>query len=182
MSFDWKSIVKSVAPMLGTALGGPFGGAAAKILVNVLDPAGKTDPSDDSSVSKLVTDAMGDLNKVAQIQQAEQQFKLQMAQLGYQNEKDLEEIAYKDRDSARNREIQIRDWTPKVLGFLITVGFFGILAFMLKYEVPAQSKDVLNIMIGALGTAWISVVTYYFGSSAGSARKTDLMATKDGQG
>jgi hypothetical protein len=181
MSFDWKSMIKSVAPMIGTALGGPFGGAATKMLLNVLDPAGKTDPNSDSDVSKLVSDAMGDLNKVAQIQQAEQQFKLQMAQLGFQNEKDLADIAFEDRSSARNREIQVRDWTPKVLGFLITMGFFGILIFMLKWDIPDKSRDVLNIMLGALGTAWISVVTYYFGSSAGSDKKTDLLADKGGQ-
>jgi len=178
MAFDWKATLKSVAPMIGTALGGPFGGAAAKVLVGVLDPSGKTDSGSDSEVAKLVADAMGDINKVAQIQQAEQQFKLQMTQLGFENQRDLETIAFKDRDSARNREIQIRDWTPKVLGFIITVGFFGILVFMMKYDIPDKSRDVLNIMIGALGTAWISVVTYYFGSSAGSARKTEMMEKK----
>jgi len=178
MSFDWKSMIKSVAPMIGTALGGPFGGAATKVLVNVLDPANKTDAHDDEQVSALVADAMGDLNKVAQIQQAEQQFKVQMAQLGFENEKALAEVGFKDRDSARNREIQIRDWTPKVLGFIITLGFFGILVFMLKHDIPDKSRDVLNIMLGALGTAWISVVTYYFGSSAGSDRKTEMLADK----
>ena len=33
---DWKALVKTVAPVLGTALGGPLGGAATKFLTGKL--------------------------------------------------------------------------------------------------------------------------------------------------
>ncbi len=36
MGFDWKSIVSSVAPVLGTALGGPLGGVAARAAMDAL--------------------------------------------------------------------------------------------------------------------------------------------------
>lgn len=63
----------------------------------------------------------------------------------------------------------------------MTLGFFGILSFMLVQSPPDGARDVLNIMLGALATAWISIVAYYFGSSSGSAEKTRLMSKGGGQ-
>lgn len=51
---------------------------------------------------------------------------------------------------------------------------------MLTHTVPNDSKDVLNIMLGALGTAWITVVAYFYGSSSGSAAKTAALAKLSG--
>ena len=67
---------------------------------------------------------------------------------------------------------------PKALGLFITAGFFGLLAYLLKFEPPAGSRDLINILFGALSTAWIGVVSYYFGSSAGSTRKDEILGGK----
>lgn len=80
-----------------------------------------------------------------------------------------------DRDSARNREIQVRGNTPAILAFSVTAGFFGVLMVMMFVEIPISAKDVLYVMVGSLGTAWTGVMAYYFGSSAGSAAKHDLI-------
>ena len=82
-----------------------------------------------------------------------------------------------DRDSARKREESVRDWMPGILATSVTIGFFGLLAFMLKYDVPENNRDVLNIMLGSLGTAWLSIITYYFGSSLSSAKKDAVIST-----
>ncbi len=34
--FDWKSVVKAAAPWIGTALGGPLGSAAGKLVAVAL--------------------------------------------------------------------------------------------------------------------------------------------------
>jgi hypothetical protein len=68
-----------------------------------------------------------------------------------------------------------------VLAYGVTLGFFGLLYWLMRHEVPASSKDILNVMLGSLGTAWISVVTYYFGSSAGSEAKNDIIARQASQ-
>ena len=175
MAFDWKALVKSIAPSIGTALGGPLGGMAGLALTKAL---GISDDGhkDEAALAAAVQGASPD--QLLSLKKADQEFAVQMQKLGFENVEALEAIAAGDRASARDREIKTGDWTPKVLGLIITAGFFGLLYYLLRHEPPAGSRDILNIMLGSLGSAWIGVVTYYFGSSAGSARKTELMQTK----
>lgn len=43
-------------------------------------------------------------------------------------------------------------------------------------ELPGSVKDILLLLVGALITIVKDVYSYYFGSSEGSARKTELLA------
>jgi len=175
MSFDWKALVKSIAPTIGTALGGPLGGVAGLALTKALgvsDAAAKDEPALAAAIQGASPD------QLLSLKQADQDFALQMEKLGFQNLEALEAISAGDRANAREREIKTQDWTPKVLGITITIGFFGLLSWLLCREPPEKSRDILNIMMGSLGSAWIGVVSYYFGSSVGSARKTELMTAK----
>ena len=72
--------------------------------------------------------------------------------------------------------MMVKDWTPSVLGYIVTVGFFGLLAYLATHDVPNTSERILDVMIGSLGTAWIGIINYYYGSSSGSSRKTELLA------
>jgi hypothetical protein len=63
------------------------------------------------------------------------------------------------------------DKVAAILAYALTAGFFILLFMFIFFQVPAGSKDVLQIMLGILGTAWIAVITYYFGSSSGSKAK-----------
>lgn len=84
----------------------------------------------------------------------------------------LAQIDATDRASAREREVNAKD-TQNVfrLAVAVTMGFFGTLGYMLLEPVPSGSERVIDVMLGSLGTAWIAVVSYYFGSSHGSAKK-----------
>jgi len=99
------------------------------------------------------------------------QFDSRMAELQTQAELKLAELETQDRNSARQREATIKDLTPSILAYSITAGFFGVLFYMLNYEVPQAEREVLFVMLGSLGTAWTGIIAYYFGSSAGSAAK-----------
>lgn len=167
---DWKVVVSTVAPWLGTALGGPLGGVAVSAVADALGLSEKTEGAIKQALAGVTPEQM------LAIKAADQSFALQMQELGVKNVKDLEQIAAADRDSARKREVEVKDNTPRVLAYAITLGFFGVVTFMLLSSVPAGSRDILNIMLGTLGTAWTGVVAYYHGSTASSAQKNKLLA------
>lgn len=131
---------------------------------------------DDTALAAAVQGATPD--QLILLKRADQDFALQMQKLGFDSIRELEAIAAGDRVDARAREIKTGDWTPKALGIGITLGFFGLLGYLMRHEPPAGSRDILNIMLGSLGSAWIGVTTYYFGSSAGSDRKTEILGRK----
>lgn len=161
-----KSVLATVAPLIGTAIGGPFGGLAGSLLAKAL---GTNDPK---AIEAAITSTDPDI--LLKLKQADNDFKAQMEALQISEEK----LTFDDRANARSREVSLRDWTPTILAYGITAGFFTVLAYMIRFGSPktGEGGEAFLIMLGALGAAWTGVVAYYFGSSAGSAAKTDTIA------
>ena len=152
-------LLGQVAPSIATALGGPLAGVAVRTLSNAL--FGHEDASE-QQVSEALSTATPD--QLAAIKKIDADFKVQMKSLDI----DLERIAAGDRDSARQMQRETKDWTPKVLAFFITFGFFGALVWILIFGIPKTGTEVLLMMLGSLSTSWTGVVQFYYGSSAGS--------------
>jgi hypothetical protein len=176
---NWKSIASVVgrsAPLLGTLLGGPAGAAVGGLVAAALGTG--SDP--DSIATCLAADPAAAL-KLAQYE-SDNRVKLQQMTLAHADNLiaatvQLNAADVADRSSAREREVNAKDTlTPQLLAFLITAGFFGILGFLLWVGKPPVGGDALLVMLGSLATAWTAVIAYYFGSSSGSDRKTELMA------
>lgn len=68
-----------------------------------------------------------------------------------------------------------------ILGILIVIGFFGSLCMLLLRPDTLNeiNKGPIMLLVGALVAAFSLLVGFYFGSSAGSARKTDMIAKAD---
>ena len=164
-----KSILGTVAPFLGAMVGGPFGAAAGKLLGEFL--LGDENASN-ADIEKALSSASPET--LVKLRKIDSDYKTKMASLGIDEQK----IAAMDRDSARKRQVSVKDTIPSVLAVMLTLGFFGILFAMMYYPIQAAAKSVIDIMLGSLGTAWISCITYYFGSSYGSQIKTQLMKDK----
>lgn len=175
MDIDWKQLVGKIAPTIGTALGGPLGGMAVTAIAEALGIDDKTEEAVRATIAGATPD------QLIALKQADQAFALKMRELGFSNLQAIERIAADDRANARNREIQLRDATPKILAYAVTIGFFGVLFFLLAVGKPVSGGDALLVMLGALGTAWAGIISYYFGTSAGSARKDVLMYGRQGK-
>lgn len=179
MGFDWKKVLGVAAPMIGTALGGPLGGAAASTLVAKLGLSkdGKpVDPTNQADFAEAMADALLQPEQIVQLRLAEQEFTKNMAELGLKTKEDLLRIDSEDRANAREREVKTGDKTPKYLAWLVILVTFGLEGSMLFHQLPPGTDPViLGRILGTLDMAAGLVLGYYYGSSAGSSAKNDLL-------
>lgn len=166
--FDWRETLRSVAPGIAAAFGGPLAGAAVKILGDKL--LGSPNASEEDVASALANGTLtGD--QIRALREAEMSFEVEMARVDQARDGAILE----DKKDARAMQVAVRSWVPAALAIFVTVGFFTIL-LGLMYGTLNTNNDALLIMLGSLGTAWTGIIAYYFGSSAGSARKDELAA------
>jgi predicted nucleic acid-binding protein len=167
---DWKTIISTVAPWIGTALGGPLGGMAVEAAANALGISDKTADAVKQALSGATPEQMLALKK------ADQEFSLQMQTLGFKQITDLENIAANDRKDARSMQIAARSNVPALLSILVTVGYFGILMGMMLGALKVSDSQALLLMLGSLSTGWGVVMAFWFGTTNDSGRKTELIA------
>ena len=161
---DW---IKTIAPMVGTALAGPLGGAAAAFIADKLGVSDRTV----EAVSKVLNDGKLSPEQILAVKQAEIEFQKFLES----NKIKLEEIAAADRGSARAMLTATKARTPAVLTYIITLGFFGVLGAMFYWPEVKESAPLM-IMLGSLGTAWTGACAFWFGTTHGSQSKNDLLA------
>lgn len=58
-----------------------------------------------------------------------------------------------------------------IIGGLVIVGFFTLLVVLVFKPIPQENSELLYLVVGALVGSFGTIVTYNFGSSAGSADK-----------
>lgn len=167
---DWQTIIKTVAPWIGTALGGPLGGMAVEAAASALGVSDKTADAVKQALAGVTPDQMLALKK------ADQDFALQMQALGFKQVTDLEAIAAGDRKDARDMQRATRSIMPAVLSCVVTVGFLGLLTGMMLGVLHVSDSQALLLMLGALGAAFGAVIQFWFGTTHDSGRKTDMLA------
>ena len=63
-----------------------------------------------------------------------------------------------------------------VTSVIVLITFGAVMTVALTQQMPAGSETILNMLLGTLAAMATSVVSYWVGSSAGSARKDDRLA------
>ena len=155
------NLLKGVAPGLATAVAGPMGGMAVKMIADKLGV-----PANEQAVADHLTAHPEHMVKLQEI--------------------DLEKIKahYAEMDSARNREIAVASSanvpmlnklvTP-LLALGVTALSFVLFAILIFVDVKPEAKDILIYILGVLSAAVTQILSYYFGSSQGSKDKEDKL-------
>lgn len=162
-----KQIIATIAPLIGTAFGGPLGGLAGNFLASKLG----TPPGDQKALEAAVLSGSPDV--MLKMKEANDAFQSHLADLGVQED----QLAYADTANARQREISVKDITPRVIAYLVII-LVLIAEGSMFFRGQPQGIDgvVLGRILGTLDSALMLVLGYYFGSSSGSAEKTTALS------
>jgi hypothetical protein len=153
-------LLKNVAPGLATAVAGPMGGMAMKMIADKLGV-----PADEKSIEAHLQAHPEDAAKLAEIDLQKMQARAGEMQSARQRELDLVNSA---APLINKLVTPILALTVTMLTFLL----FGVIIFV---EVSPLSKDILIYILGVLSAALTQILSYYFGSSLGSKEKDDKM-------
>ena len=181
MGFDIKHLVKAVskgAPIIGSLLGGPAGGAAGTALA-MLAKAFGADPDNPEEILQAVKD---DPESFIKLKRLEAEHEQELTKLALQSE-----IAHlQDRQSARQREIDVtkatgkKDWNLYITAWTIIIGFFALTGMLMFIPLPKDTNQAVLLLFGALASSFGAIVQYFFGSSKSSSDKTQMLAGLEG--
>jgi hypothetical protein len=187
-----QAMLRPISPTLANLIGSPGQALALAAL-------GRTLLGDDQATLDQIGAALsgGGQDITLKVQQAEQELLQQITQSGTtlnemtvqltQTRLDtlarLDQQAATDRQRAREFQTKTNDSTSKWLAYSVTAAFFVVLMAVLIIPIVWSDKsgsDVSNnpvaqTLLGVLGTGWVSIISFYFGSSVGSKEKTALL-------
>lgn len=175
---DWQDVagvVGKAAPILGSLLGGPAGGAVGALVSSALGtPAG-----DAQAVAAALADPAAAV-KLREIETAHAERLQALAVQAEQQRLAADTAAFataaQDRASARAMQAETRDLTPRLLAGAVVLGWLCVQGWLLGHTVPADMRELVSRLLGTLDAALMLVLGFYFGSSASSARKDAALA------
>lgn len=153
---DLKEVASKAAPVLGTLLAGPAGGAVGALVANAL--GAENDP-------KAVAKALMNPEQVALLQK-----------WAYENQQALEQIALDTlraelADKANARENHKHSPMPAIVTVMMTVIVAALLWALFYMEIPEGNRDVAYMLFGQATALWGASVTYWVGTTRSSAEK-----------
>ena len=149
-----KNIIGTVAPTLGTALGGPMGGMAVNMISKVLmiDPA--SSPQKMQAAMEAATP-----EQLAELKKVEGEFEARMKEL------DVDLFKLETADVQDARKFFSKDWTPRIFGLVALFGFVGYI-FLVTIQPPDQNSDtIVSLVLGYMGGLVSGIASFYFGAS-----------------
>lgn len=179
MWYNIKELIGTSAPVIGTLLGGPAGGAVGGLISKVLGV--------DNTPEAIELALMNNPDALLKIKELETSKELAILQAELEhkridvgsvidnrkldNEKD--QMFLSDKQSARSRQTDSEKATGKVdvalyviAGVIVVAFFVSILALIfITLDKQSGTYELLLMLFGALTTKFGTVVDYFFGAS-----------------
>jgi len=164
-----KKILGGIAPTIGAAVGGPFGGIAMKFLADKFT-GGETGKVEDFLLSS-------NPETLKELKVAELEFQKHLKELDV----DLEKIHAGDRDSAREMAIKTTLMPQMIIAATYLLGYFSALGYLIYLAASGivmseQLADLIKTLMAAFSVGIPIILQFFFGSSSGSKEKTAAMA------
>ena len=149
-------LLKSLAPTVAEAAGGPLAGMAVKMVASKIGVP-------NASVEKIEEILETQPEKAMLVKQADREFQDRIREMEIDLESCKAEVD--DRKDARNKFAD--DPTPKIFAMLALIGFLGYV-FMVTIQPPDANDDgVVNLILGYLGGLVSGISAFFFGGSNG---------------
>lgn len=169
---DWMTTLKQLAPTVASAFLGPLGGTAVAAIGNVL---GVSDATQDK-IAQVIANGQLTPEQISEIKKLELQYQENEKERGFK----YAELEFKDRDSARVNNTA--GGTQKMLfglSLVLLVVTLGSEVTVLFKGLPADVPEIIvGRVLGLMDSVALMVLAYHYGSSQGSAAKTELLASK----
>ena len=174
-----------------------FGDGSAEVVERVKtvvsEVTGVSDPHSESGIEAVEAVLQGKPELAIQIQAqlaqiaADREVEADRAiEAGRRAEFDSLTARITDIDSARKQTIALAQsgsaiaLGAPIVSTLVLVTFATVMSLALTRSLPTGSETILNMLLGTLAAMATSVVSYWVGSSAGSARKDEHIAKLTG--
>ena len=174
-----KELIGTSAPVIGTLLGGPAGGAVGGLISKVLGV--------DNTPEAIELALMNNPDALVKIKELETSKELAILQAELENKRidvgsvidnrkldnEKDQMFLSDKQSARKRQVDSEKATGKVdvalyviAGVIVVAFFVSILALIfITLDKQSGTYELLLMLFGALTTKFGTVVDYFFGAS-----------------
>ncbi len=162
----FKKILGSVAPLVGTAIGGPFGGLATTVLREAFGS------DDEADIERQIASSSPDA--LIKLKTAEQAMETKMRELDI----DETDLYLQDVQSARDMA-KATSIIPQLSLTFIAIFAFGAVLYVLVLQsqiIPPENKDLVIFLVGQLSTFTGMGFSFFLGSSKGSGDKNKQIA------
>ena len=150
-------LLKSLAPTIASAAGGPMAGMAVKMAAKKL---GLPDTATANEIEDLIE---REPDKAVMVREADKDFKNRIREM----EIDLESFKTEVEDRKDARQNFVSDWTPKVFSVLTLLLYGGFVMIVTLLPHDQNDETIISLVLGQLSGILGTAAAFFYGGSSG---------------